>query len=57
MSNFVTEDDKSIVEKLIMGVDVTEVYSPESGALACRKMGMTAGSPMDLTTGYDFEKV
>ena len=37
-----------------MGVDITEVYSPERIARVAKKFGLEAGSSFDLTNGWDF---
>ena len=42
--------------KLRLGVDVTEAYSPDTVANACKSMGLTTGSSLDLRTCYDFTK-
>ena len=39
-----------------MGVDITEVYSPERVNEVARRWGLRPGSSMDLTNGYDFTK-
>ena len=46
--------DRKILSAAILGVDITEVYSPERVAKVARRYGLVAGSSMDLTTGYDF---
>ena len=38
----------------ILGVDITEVYSPEQVARVAAKFGLQAGSSFDLTDGWDF---
>ena len=55
--NELSDEDKKIIAMVIRGVDVTEVFSPPRVATACAKLGMTPGSSMDLTTGWDFTKV
>ena len=42
--------------KLIMGVDITEVYSPERVNKTAAKYGLKPGSSLDLTNGWDFNK-
>ena len=49
-------DDRIIIASIIMGVDITEVFSPERVVTVARRMGLTPGSSMDLTTGWDFSK-
>ena len=56
IQSYITEEDRIIVSKLILGVDVTELYSPVRVAEACRRMGLKPGSSMDIRTGYDFNK-
>ena len=46
--------DRKIVASAILGVDITEIYSPERVAKVARRYGLTAGSSMDLTNGWDF---
>ena len=48
--------DRKIIAATILGVDITEVYSPERVAKVARRYGLVAGSSMDLTTGFDFTK-
>ena len=48
--------DRKILAKILLGVDVTEIHSPERVAKVCIKYGMKAGSSMDLLTGWDFDK-
>jgi hypothetical protein len=47
---------RKIIAATILGVDITEVYSPERVAEVARRYGLVAGSSMDLTTGFDFTK-
>ena len=37
----------------IMGVDITDVFSPERVAQVAKQFGLTAGSSMNLTNGWD----
>ena len=37
-------------------MDITEVYSPERVNDVARKYGLSPGSSMDLTNGWDFSK-
>ena len=47
----------SIVGTTFLGqVDVAEVYSPPRVTSMAKKMGMHAGSAMDLRTGFDFTR-
>ena len=46
--------DRRILSSVILGVDITEVYSPERVAKVAKKFGLVAGSSMDLTNGWDF---
>ena len=50
------EIDSKILSSSIMGVDITEVYSPERVAQEPRKFGLVSGSSMDLTNGWDFNR-
>ena len=45
--------DKKILSASILGVEITEVYSPERVA---KKFGLVSGSSMDLTSVWDFER-
>ena len=54
--NMVDALEMKILAKVLMGVDLTEVYSPERIARVCMKYNLKAGSSMDLLTGYDFTK-
>ena len=49
-----TEIDRNIMASVILGVGVTEVYSPERVAKVAAKFGLRAGSSFDLTHGWDF---
>ncbi len=46
--------DRKILSSSIMGVDITEIYSPERVAQVARQFGLVSGSSMDLTNGWDF---
>ena len=48
--------DRKIIAATILGVDITEVYSPERVAKVAKRYGLVAGSSMDLTMGFDFTK-
>ena len=49
-----TEIDRKILAAAILGLDITEVYSPERVAKVAQRFGFKAGSPFDLTNGWDF---
>ena len=51
-----SEVDRKIIASVILGVDITEVYSPERIAKVAREFGLNPGSSMDLTNGWDFSK-
>ena len=46
--------DRKILASAILGIDITEVYSPERVAKVARSFGLQAGSSFDLTNGWDF---
>ena len=48
--------DKHIISSFILGVDITEIYSPARVNEVARRWGLKPGSSMDLTNGYDFTK-
>ena len=48
--------DRKILLAAILNVDITEVYSRERGARIAKKFGLVAGSSMDLTNGWDFNR-
>ena len=48
------EIDRNILAAAILGVDITEVYSPERVAKVAQRFGLKAGSPFDLANGWDF---
>ena len=50
------EDDKRIICSAIMGVDITEVYSPARITETCRRFRLIPGCALDLQTGWDFSK-
>ena len=50
------DTDKKILSAAIMGVDITEIYSPERVAKVAKKFGLVSGSSMDLTNGWDFDR-
>ena len=49
-----TEIDRKILAAAILGVDVTEVYSPERVAKNAAGFGLRAGSSFDLTNVWEF---
>ena len=48
--------DKKILSAAIMGVDITEIYSPERVAKVAKKFGLVSGASIDLTNGWDFDR-
>ena len=46
--------DRRIIAASLMGVDITEVFSPERVAQVARRYGLVAGTSFDLTNGWDF---
>ena len=54
MLDSMTEIDRKILAAAILGVDITEVYSPERVAKVAQRFGLKAGSSFDLTNGWDF---
>ena len=48
------EDDQKIIRARVLGVDITEIYSPERIARVCREFQLVQGSSMDLQIGWDF---
>ena len=50
------EVDRKIFVAAIMGVDITEVCSPERLAQVAKILGLTAGSSIDLTDGWEFNR-
>ena len=54
MLDSMDEVDRKILAASILGVDITEVYSPERIAKVARKFGLQAGSSFDLRNGWDF---
>ena len=48
--------DKKILSASILGVDITEVYSPKRVGRVAKTFGRVSGSSMDLTNGWDFER-
>ena len=51
--NAVDKEDLKIMTMGILGMDVTEIYSPERVNKVCERYGLTKGSSMDLTNGWD----
>ena len=47
-------EEKRILALTIMGVDVTEIFSPERVAKFAGRFGLTAGTSFDLTNGWVF---
>ena len=50
------EEEKKVVESVIRGVDVTEIYSPASVNRLAATMGLIPGHSLDLTNGWDFSR-
>eukprot|EP00974_Lingulodinium_polyedra_P077019 7456591-Lingulodinium_polyedra.AAC.1 len=50
------KEDLKIMSKYILGVDITEVYSPERVNMIAKKFGLAPGTSFDLSTGWDFNK-
>ena len=48
--------DKRILASCILGVDITEVFSPERIAKLAARFGLVPGASMDLTNGWDFNR-
>ena len=55
MDNLEASRDMVVLAKVLLGVDVTEVYSPERVVRVCSRYGLAGGSSMDLTTGWNFD--
>ena len=49
-------EDSYILAKVLMGVDLTEVFSPVRVARVCIQYGLRSGSAFDLSNGWDFGK-
>ena len=47
------ETDKKIVASVLMGVSITEVFSPARVTEACKRFGMTPGDAYDIRSGFD----
>ena len=45
--------DRRLMAAAIMGVGITEVFSPDRFALVARRFGLVAGTSFDLTNGWD----
>ena len=48
--------DLEVLDKIIKGVDIMEVFSPARVNQLAVKFGLVAGASLDLTNGYDFDK-
>ena len=48
-----SEEDRKILAGILLGVVITEVYSPESVARKSVEFGLVAGSSVDLTNGWE----
>jgi hypothetical protein len=38
-----------------MGVDISEMFSPERVTAVCKSYGLKPGQAMDIKNGYDFD--
>ena len=50
-----SELDRKILASVILGVDITEVFSPARVNQLATKFGLVPGNSLDLTDGWDFE--
>ena len=50
------EVDRQIRAAAVMGVDITDVVSPERVAQLAKQFALPAGSSVDLTNGWDFNR-
>ena len=50
------EMEKRMLSSVVMGADITEVYSPERVNKLAEKFGLRKGNSLDLTNGRDFSK-
>ena len=48
--------DMEVLDKIVKGVDIMEVFSPARVNQLAVKFGLVAGASLDLTNGYDSEK-
>ena len=51
-----SDEERRIVSSVILGADLTELYSPERVNKLAGKFGLTPGHSLDLTNGWDFTK-
>ena len=49
-----SDDGRNILAACLLGIDVTELYSPERVNAVCSEFGLERGSSFDLRTGWDF---
>ena len=49
--------DLLMLSQIIRGADIVEIYSPERVNRLATKFGLTPGASMDLTNGFDFDKI
>ena len=54
--NGLNETDRKILASVILGVDITEVFSPERAAQVAKLFSHISRSSMDLTNGWDFNR-
>lgn len=45
-----------IVEKLLLGVDISEVFSPKRICKEAKSLGLASGFSFGLSTGWDFNR-
>ncbi len=50
-----SDDGRNIWAACLLGIDVTELYSPERVNAVCSEFGLERGSSFDLRTGWDFD--
>ena len=48
--------DFSVLDHIVKGVDLMEIYSPKRVAELAVKFGLVVGASLLLTNGYDFDK-
>ena len=47
--------DLSVLDEMVKGAEIMEIYSPKRVAELAVKFGLVAGASLDLTNGYDFD--
>ena len=53
VANPMDEEDQRIMKMVLLGCDITEVFSPKRVTRACKRYGLIPGESFDLRTGYD----